>query len=40
MDQEPQRAVREGGTSRDGLAAVAVVLLAVLLIVLLVSQLV
>ena len=42
MNQEPQRAVREGGNreSRDGLAAVAITLLAVSLIILVLSKIV
>jgi hypothetical protein len=39
MSQEPQRATR-GGAKRDGLAALAIVLLTIFLIVMLVSQLV
>jgi hypothetical protein len=42
MDQEPQRAVREEakGDGRDGLAAVAITLLAAALIVLLLTKIV
>ena len=42
MNQEPQRAVREGATrdGGDGLAAVAITLLAVSLIILLLSKII
>ncbi len=42
MNQEPQRAVREGakGDGRDGLAAVAITLLAVSLVILVISKII
>jgi hypothetical protein len=42
MNQQPQRAVREGANraGRDGLAALAITLLAMALIVLLLSQII
>ena len=42
MTQEPQRAVREGvkGDQRDGLAAVAITLLTIVLVVVLLSNII